>query len=198
MRVPGTYCLRCAASSPREEIVAGAPRYLCDSCGAREPRALILDLQTRTDETPRGLKHWTVGALIERDGAFLLMHKRGWPHLWDVIAGHLEVGEEPEAAVLREVTEETGLLLRDPHLVFRGEIFPDPCRKGVNVHEWYLYRGGADGELRPDAREVAEIRWVTREELYGLPLVRPAYFMFDIIRLWDEPDSFRTRYTRLP
>lgn len=185
---PGEYCLRCSAKSPHEEKTDGSVMYRCGFCGAREPRTLILDPAVRTEEAPRGLKHWTAGALIEREGTFLVMRKRTWPYLWDVIAGHLKPGEEPEVAVIREVEEETGLRLVHPQLVFRGEIFPDPCRRGVNLHEWFLYRGGADGELRPDAREVAALRWVTRGELYGLPFVRPAYAMFDALRLWDEPD----------
>lgn len=160
--------------------------YQCKSCGAQHPRALIVDQRVRAEETPRGIKHWTVGALIERDDRFLLLHKRQWPFLWDILAGHLEVDEDPAVAVGREVQEESGLELRDPRLVFRREIFPDPCRRGALVHEWSVYRGNADGLLRPDASEVRELRWVTRKEMLILPFVRPAYVLFDSIRLWEE------------
>lgn len=137
-------------------------------------------------ETPRGIKHWTVGALIEKDNHFLLIHKRQWPFLWDILAGHLEVGEDPAVAVGREVKEESGLELLDPQLVFHGEIFPDPCRRGALVHEWYVYHGKAGGLLRPDSREARELRWVTREEMLALPFVHPAHVLFDAIGLWEE------------
>lgn len=160
--------------------------YVCGRCGAQEERALVVDSAIRSRETPRGMKHWTVGALIERGDTFLVMRKRQWPYLWDVIAGHLGPGEEEAKAVGREVEEETGLRLVRPRLVFKGEIFPDPCRRGAILHEWSLYRGPADGALIPDDREVAELRWATVHELAELPLVRPAYVLFDTIRLWEE------------
>lgn len=184
MLSPGTYCVTCGARAPREEDRDGVRWYHCGSCGVEQPRALIVDPRVRMEETPRGIKHWTVGALIEKDHHFLLIHKQQWPFLWDVLAGHLEVGEDPAAAVRREVQEESGLELLDPKRVFHGEIFPDPCRKGALVHEWYLYRGRVVGSLRPAMREVRELRWVTREEMLTLPFVRPAYVLFDAIGLW--------------
>lgn len=186
MQSPGTYCLSCSSPNPSEEREGGRSEFFCGSCGFRAPRALILDRETKIEETPRGLKHWTAGALIERDGKFLLMRKATWPYLWDVIAGHLTTDEEPAAAVVREVSEETGLRLVKPRRVFQGEIFPDPCRRGVNIHEWFLFRGPADGGLRPDLLEVAELRWVTRAEMVGLPFGRPAYYIFDTIGFWSE------------
>lgn len=186
MLPPGTYCLSCSAPNPSEDRRDGRSEFVCGSCGRRAPRVLILDRETRTEETKQGLKHWTVGALMERDGKFLVMHKRTWPYLWDVIAGHLTVGEDPAAAVVREVLEETGLHFMEPKLVFQGEIFPEPCRRGVNIHEWYLFRGTADGEVRPDPLEVAELRWVTLPEMVGLPFGRPAYYIFDAIGIWKE------------
>lgn len=186
MLPPGTYCLLCLVPNPSEDRRDGRSEFVCGSCGRRAPRALILDGETKTEETPRGLKHWTVGALIEREGKFLIMLKKTWPYLWDVIAGHIGPAEDPEAAVVREVQEETGLRLVKPTLAFHGEIFPEPCRRGVNIHEWYLFRGPADGELRPDPREVAELRWVTLAEMVGLPFGRPAYYIFDALGLWKE------------
>lgn len=185
MLPPGIYCLSCSSPNPLEERDEGRSEFVCGSCGCRAPRALILDSETKVEETPRGLKHWTVGALIERDGKFLLMRKRTWPYLWDVVAGHLTTGEDPAAAVVREISEETGLRLVKLDLVFQGEIFPDPCRRGVNIHAWTLFRGPADGELRPDPREVAELRWVTPTAMVGLPFGRPAYYIFDTIGFWN-------------
>lgn len=186
MLAPGTYCLRCRTADPLSADATGRTVYVCGRCGAQEERALVVDSAIRTAETPRGMKHWTAGALIERNDTFLVMRKRQWPYLWDVIAGHLGPDEDPAVAAAREVAEETGLTLRGPHLVFHGEIYPDPCRRGATLHEWSLYRGPADGALRPDDREVAELRWATAHELAELPFVRPAYVLFDTIRLWEE------------
>ena len=53
---------------------------------------------------------------IERDGKYLMLHRvkkqsdinRG---KWIGVGGHFEEGESPEECLLREVREETGLLL---------------------------------------------------------------------------------------
>ena len=62
-----------------------------------------------------GFVHWNnptpvVAALIEHEGAVLLARGRGWPEkVFALVTGFLEAGEKPEAGVLREVREETGL-----------------------------------------------------------------------------------------
>uniref|UniRef100_A0AAU2JVN6 NUDIX domain-containing protein n=1 Tax=Streptomyces sp. NBC_00049 TaxID=2903617 RepID=A0AAU2JVN6_9ACTN len=58
-----------------------------------------------------------VAAVIVRDGCVLMVRERGeglsgrhdGPEYWTLPGGGLEDGEEPEAAVRREVAEETGL-----------------------------------------------------------------------------------------
>jgi ADP-ribose pyrophosphatase YjhB (NUDIX family) len=52
-----------------------------------------------------------VGALILDRGKLLLVKRAGEPFkgYWDIPGGFLEAGEHPEAGVLREILEETGL-----------------------------------------------------------------------------------------
>jgi len=62
-----------------------------------------------------GFVHWNnptpvVAAIIEHEGAVLLARGKGWPEkMFALVTGFLEAGETPEAGVLREVREETGL-----------------------------------------------------------------------------------------
>lgn len=62
-------------------------------------------------------------AIIVRDGKILLTHElsSGW---WLIPGGGLEEGETPEACVIREVLEETGLYVR-------------PIRQFLVIHEYY-------------------------------------------------------------
>jgi len=59
--------------------------------------------------------HWRnpvpiVAAVVERAGHVILVRSLGRPATWyGLVAGFLERGEHPEAAVLREVNEELGL-----------------------------------------------------------------------------------------
>lgn len=62
-----------------------------------------------------GFVHWNnptpvVAAIVEHEGAVLLARGRGWPEkVFALITGFLEATETPEAGVLRELYEETGL-----------------------------------------------------------------------------------------
>lgn len=62
-----------------------------------------------------GWVHWdnptpVVAALIEFEGKVLLARNRAWPpKMFALVAGFLERDETPQAAVAREVLEETGL-----------------------------------------------------------------------------------------
>jgi 8-oxo-dGTP diphosphatase len=66
-----------------------------------------------------------VGAVVhDADGRLLLIRRGHAPHegLWSVPGGRVEPGESPEAAVVREVREETGLRVRAGAAVGRVRI----------------------------------------------------------------------------
>ena len=69
------------------------------------------------------IKHLTTLCYIEKDDAYLMMHrvskKNDINHdKWIGVGGHFKEGESPEECLLREVMEETGLTLASWH--FRG------------------------------------------------------------------------------
>lgn len=57
-----------------------------------------------------------VGALLFADGRLLLGHRAPsrteYPDVWDMVGGHVEPGESAVAALVREVREEVGVLVR--------------------------------------------------------------------------------------
>ena len=53
-------------------------------------------------------RHFTVAVFVVRDGKVLLHHHRKLG-MWLPPGGHIEAGELPDEAALREVLEETGL-----------------------------------------------------------------------------------------
>lgn len=81
-----------------------------------------------------GWFHATVHVWFYTSDGQILMQKRGskkatYPNLWDVsVAGHVHSGETIEAAVLREVEEEIGLLIS------KNEIKLLKIQKNVNLH----------------------------------------------------------------
>ena len=68
----------------------------------------------------------SVGVLIEYSGAFLLCKRAPnaavYPNFWSVPAGHIEKGESPQLAALRELYEETRIDLSAQQLKFISNI----------------------------------------------------------------------------
>jgi hypothetical protein len=63
---------------------------------------------------------YAVCALIEKEGKVLAVTRRNKPDDWGLPGGKVEFGETNEAAIRREVKEETGLMI-----TFMSELFED-------------------------------------------------------------------------
>jgi ADP-ribose pyrophosphatase YjhB (NUDIX family) len=117
----------------------------------------------------------TVGALISNPaGQLLLVRTHKWSDLWGIPGGKIKWGEPSEAALLREIKEETSLDI--DHIEF---VMVQDC-----IHSREFYRDahfillnytcrcadGAEVKLNDEARE---FRWVTAEEALQMPLNEP-------------------------
>lgn len=126
---------------------------------------------------------------VRRRGKTLLLHrvkKKGDIHQgkWNGLGGKLFPGESPEACVIREVREESGLRLLRPR--FHG-CLSFPGFDGED--DWYVWVFTArrfSGRLRESPEGV--LRWVRDSEMSQLPmwegdriflkwLARPALFL---------------------
>lgn len=94
----------------------------CATCGG--PLSSFDDHGVRRLRCPRGHVAYEnsrpcVGAIVRRGDRVLLSRRAHEPHAgqWDLPGGFLESGEHPEAGVLREIREETGLDARVVRLV---------------------------------------------------------------------------------
>ncbi len=128
--------------------------------------------------------------VFDTKGRFLTQKRTAdraaWPEMWDVsLGGHAQAGDSSAEAVAREALEELGLALdfTDTAPVFS-------CRMG-NVHDDY-WMAQVDSDritLRPQPEEVAELRWVTREEwaqLLATHQVIPYTFSPVLFDLYDQ------------
>lgn len=111
----------------------------------------------------------TVLCYIEDHHRFLMLYRNKKKHdlnggKWIGIGGHLEKGETKEQALIREVKEETGLVLTKYE--YRGEIlFKNNDFKEI----MYLYKGlEFHGELI-DCDE-GELKWVNIDDVMSLNL----------------------------
>jgi NAD+ diphosphatase len=79
-----------------------------------------------------------------------------------VLAGFVEPGESFEAAVAREVREEVGIAI-DAARYLGNQPWPFPSSVMIG-----FAASTTDTELVPDPAEIAEARWVTRQEYRDL------------------------------
>jgi 8-oxo-dGTP diphosphatase len=97
----------------------------------------------------------TVDAAVFNDrGAVLLIKRRNPPMGWALPGGFVDAGETLEAAVTRELTEETGLRART---VQQFHTYSDPARDPRHHTVSTVFRVNATGEVNAsdDALEAA-------------------------------------------
>lgn len=139
------FCANCGA----ETIVRSAGwRRDCPQCG--------------TDHFPR-----TDPAVIVRivhDDRILLGSSALWPAgRYSLLAGFVEAGESLEAAVLREVEEESGMRLSTPvYLGSQPWPFPRSLMFGYHAE---LAPGQDPEAISRDEEELDDVRWFSREDL---------------------------------
>ncbi|NTW55639.1 MAG: NUDIX hydrolase [Chlorobiaceae bacterium] len=115
----------------------------------------------------------TVAAVVRPNeshpGTVLLTRRNVPPFMgqWCLPGGHIDDYETAEAAVTREVLEETGLQFTSPaFLHYFNEVFPK-----YGFHAVVLaFHGTGTGTLQLMPEEVKEISWVPLHEALELPL----------------------------
>ena len=141
-----THCANCGAHT--EVIDAGHVRQ-CPVCGLSHfPRSDPAIIVLVTDDQDR--------ALLGRNEA--------WPEgRYSTLAGFVEPGESLEAAVRREVLEETGVVV-GPEIEYAGSQ-PWPLPSSLMLG---FFAKASNFDIEVDADEIAEAKWFTREDLRAL------------------------------
>ncbi len=113
----------------------------------------------------------TVGALIfDPEGRLFLMQSHKWGGNYVVPGGHVELGETLEAALRREVAEETGLAIHDIRFVGVQEFIHDPAFWRPRHFIFFDYACRTDDtevQLNDEAEAYA---WFTVDEALQLPM----------------------------
>ena len=172
------------ALSPREAELAATARALlqwheahgfCARCGAP---SVMAQAGWRRDCPACGTHHFprtdpVVIMLITRGNDVLLGRSPGWPEgMYSLLAGFVEPGETVEAAVRREVFEESGVRVGAvDYLASQPWPFPASLMLGC--------RGRAESrDITVDPVEIEEALWLSREDVARAfagehPRVRP-------------------------
>src|SRR3972149_4714116 len=110
----------------------------------------------------------TVGAIIMKGDNILLAKRNHEPFrdFWCIPGGHIDVGETAKHAVMREVSEETGLAFKPNFLGYYDEYFPDIGWAASAL----IFYGTAEGELHRQDSEVKELSWFRLTEARSMEL----------------------------
>lgn len=113
---------------------------------------------------PRIVERSAGGVVVRRDAEKLRVLLIRDPYKkWGLPKGHLEDGEGPREAAIREVREETGLDDLSLHSDL-GEIDWTFRKAGRTVHKYcrFYLMESAEGETEPEVSEgITECRWLT-------------------------------------
>jgi NAD+ diphosphatase len=141
-----THCANCGEHT--EVVDAGHVRR-CPNCGLSHfPRSDPAIIVLVTDDQDR--------ALLGRNEA--------WPAgRYSTLAGFVEPGESLEAAVRREVLEETGVIVGEEIEYAGSQPWPLPASLMLG-----FYAKASSFDIDVDQDEIAEARWFTREDVRAL------------------------------
>lgn len=170
------FCANCGA--PTAPAKAGWQRE-CPACGAAH--------FPRTDPV--------VIMAVTHGNDMLVGRSAGWPEgMYSLLAGFIEPGETVEAAVRREVFEETGVRIGAVRFLV-SQPWPFPASLMLACHGLAESR-----EITVDPDEIEDARWVPREEMLeavagmhpGMTAARPGAVARFVIERWlagrlDEP-----------
>lgn len=149
------FCAKCG--HPTDMVQAGWQRT-CPACGAHH--------FPRTDPV--------VIMLITHGNSVLMGRSPGWPEgMYSLLAGFVEPGETLEAAVRREVFEESGVHVGQvEYLASQPWPFPASLMFGCRGY-------ATSAEIEIDPNEIEDAMWVSREEMADAfagqhPVLKPA------------------------
>lgn len=143
----------------------------CSRCGAKTEWVSFSDGEKLIEKCPScGKVHFRnskpcAGGLILRKGKLLLLRRCIEPFLgfWDIPGGFLEEGEHPADGAIREVFEETGLVV-EPEKIFGIYMdYYDGEGGGYTINIYYLVNI-VSGELRL-SEENDTAKWFSIDDL---------------------------------
>jgi 8-oxo-dGTP pyrophosphatase MutT (NUDIX family) len=101
-------------------------------------------------------------ALIQKEGKVLISLDKTQPN-WDIPGGRIHVGENPKEGLARELKEELGVEVAVGEPFYTD--FVGPSRFLVVYHATLK---NPEEQFTPAADEIAEVRWVGKDEYASL------------------------------
>jgi len=147
----------------------------------------VIGRRPRREVHRLGLKHRAVHVLVFNSRGEVFLQKRSMkkdrqPGVWDSSAsGHLDSGEDYDAAAVREVREELGVMLaQPPERLFKF----DACEATDREFVW-VYRCRHDGPFTLNPDEIERGGWFTPAEVTRWMAGGPQDFASAFPLIWE-------------
>ena len=148
----------------------------------------VIRRATRREVHATGLWHRAVHVMVFNAAGRIFLQKRSMlkdlsPGLWDSsCSGHLDAGEDYDAAARRELGEEIGVRLGAADTLTRWFRI-EACEPTGWEFVW-VYRLRHDGPITIDPREIQYGEWVAPEEVSARVKARPDDFCPSFKLIW--------------
>lgn len=148
----------------------------------------VIGSAPRSEIHARGLLHRAVHLWLYNPAGQILLQRRSLtkdrePGKWtSSVSGHVNAGEEYDAAMRREIPEEIGVTAQSCTGLQRVGYFP-ACRETDQEFVW-LYRAVHAGPFQPDPTEVAGLEWFDPQQLDLRIQKQPEEFSSCLVHLW--------------
>lgn len=177
------YCPQCHSESIHRVFEGEKTFYLCDSCGKKFPRLVVIDpgIVWWVDEKTREYWHESVGVFVFNEKKEALFFERTiYPFAFTIPAGHLDADEKPEVAAKRELAEESGIKVKSVTLFSEEDVIGDECRRGADNHKWHLYTAHISGQITVSINdEGVQPVWLSLEDALKKELVYPVRYFIE-------------------
>lgn len=160
------YCAFCGHSLTRK-AADGQFRLVCPSCG-----------KISYENPTTGV----AGILFHPQGKGILLGRRGMKEVrggqWCIPCGHVEYNEDIRQSIVREMREETGLLIRPVRIYDSYSNFHERGAHTVGI--WFLTE--AEGGLCRAGDDLAEVGFFPYDALPGLAFPTDAMILAELHR----------------
>lgn len=127
------------------------------------------------------------GIILDEFGRLLMVKQTHEENdIWMVPGGAIEEGETSEQALIREILEETGLIIEVNDLIWHVEEVSKRGMRFVNFFNGKVKEGklklGSDPEFTENKQVLKEAKFVSKEEIKQFKKVYPLYLRDE---LWE-------------
>jgi isopentenyldiphosphate isomerase len=134
---------------------------LLDQYGNPTGRTMIRGAHMRAGQYHLVVHIW----IVDNNGRILLqqraLNRRLMPGAWAATGGSVVAGEDSETAARRELAEELSIQTKKGEMTFAGRL----RRRNAFTDIWILKRDVDETALSLQTEEVAQVKWVTEQEL---------------------------------